>query len=61
LDHGFSFSKPTKKEETFKEPRKDRPTVLSIFVKNPKHIDKLVSAKLIQDNNDKKSELIRKS
>ncbi len=57
MEHGFSFSTPTKKEETFKQPPKDRPVVISIFVKNPESIDKLGTAKLV-DHYNKKSEPI---
>jgi hypothetical protein len=54
LDYGFSLSTPSKISETFKQPLKNSPTILAIFVSNPKHVDKLVSAKLIDhDNNDK--------
>ncbi len=58
MDHGFSFSKPNKKEETFKQPPKDRPTILAIIVKNPENVDKLVSAKWVDKNNNKESELM---
>ncbi len=58
LDYGLSFSIPSKKSETFKQPPKGRPIVLSIFVKNPQDIDKLQSVKLIDDDNNDKSEPI---
>ncbi len=52
MDHGFSFSIPKKKEETFKQPPKDRPTILAIFVNNPDQVDKLVSAKWVVNNDN---------
>jgi hypothetical protein len=58
LEHGFSFSTPAKKEETFKQPPKNRPTILSIFVTNPQDIYKLESAVLVQENNKEESEPI---
>ncbi len=58
MDFGFSFSIPKESEETFTQPLKGQPIVLSIFVKNPQNINKLESVKLIDQNNNDKSELI---
>jgi hypothetical protein len=51
LEYGFGPSIPTKREETFENPPKDRPIILSIFVKNPESIDNFGSVKLIDRYN----------
>jgi hypothetical protein len=58
LEHGFSFSTPAKKEETFKQPPKGRPIILSIFVKNPENVYKIESVKWVQEDNMKRIEPI---
>ncbi len=59
MDFGFSFSIPSKKSETFNQPLKGQPIVLSIFVTNPQNINKLKSLKFIDHkNNDDRSGLI---
>jgi hypothetical protein len=52
LDHRFSFSIPNNKEDSFNQPLRDFPVILSIFLTNPTYINKLVSIKLVEDNND---------
>ncbi len=51
LEHRFSFSIPKESEDTFTQPLKGQPIVMSIFVKNPQNINKLGSVKLIDQNN----------
>ncbi len=58
LEHRFSFSIPKESEDTFTQPLKGQPIVMSIFVKNPQNINKLGSVKLIEQNNNDRSELI---
>jgi hypothetical protein len=58
LEHGFIFSIPNKKEQTFKQPPKGRPIILSIFVKNPENVYKIESVKWVQEDNMKRSEPI---
>ncbi len=60
LDYGFSFTIPSNKSETFKQPLKGRPNILSIFVKSPQDIDKLRTVKWIQENNDKSASIALK-
>jgi hypothetical protein len=52
LEHSFSFSIPKNKEETFKQPPKDRPVVLTVFVKNPESVNNIESAKWVINNNN---------
>jgi hypothetical protein len=58
LEHGFSIFIPKKQEETFKQPPKGRPIILSIFVKNPENVNEIESVKWVLEDNTKESEPI---
>jgi hypothetical protein len=58
LEYGFSIFIPKNKEETFKQPPKGRPIILSIFVKNPENMNEIESVKWVQEDNTKNSKPI---
>jgi hypothetical protein len=59
LEYGFSIFIPKKQEETFKQPPKNRPTILVLIVKNPENVNKIESVKWVLEDNTKTSEPIK--
>ncbi len=50
---GFSFSIPKNKEETFKQPPKGQPAILTFFVENPEKVKNIESVQWVINNNKK--------